>query len=120
METHNYKSATDPKVRPYVEQQILEEIAHDRYGIASSQPHIVSAPGALAKNAEGTKFRPIDDASRPTGQLLKDLAVNDPFKYQSIQDAVKRVKPGYGWLKWIWAMRIGPWVSIQVTMVSLG
>ena len=97
METHNYKSATDPKVRPYVEQQILEEIAHDRYGIASSRPHIVSALGALAKNAEGTKFRLIHDASRPTGQSLNDLAVNDPFKYQSIQDAVKRVKPGY-WL----------------------
>ena len=91
METHNYESATNPKARPYVEQQIREEIAHDRYGIASSRYHIVSALGALAKNAEGTKFRLIHDASRPTGQSLNGVAVNGSFKYQSIQDAVKLV-----------------------------
>ena len=91
METHNYESATNPKARPYVEQQIREEIAHDRYGIASSRYHIVSALGALAQNAEGTKFRLIHDASRPTGQSLNGVAVNGRFKYQSIQDAVKLV-----------------------------
>ena len=94
VEIHNYECTMYPKACPYVEQQIREEIAHDRYGIESSRPHFVSVLGALAKNAEGTKFGLIHDASRSTGQSLNDVAVNDPFKYQSIQDAVKRVKPG--------------------------
>ena len=97
IETNNYRSATNCQAQPYVERQILDELAHDRYGIAATRPHIVSALGALAKNPEKTKFRLIHDASRPQGQSLNDLAINEPFKYQTIQDVVNRVRPGY-WL----------------------
>ena len=97
IETNNYRSATNRQARPYVEGQILDELSHDCYGIAATRPHIVSALDALAKNPEKTKFRLIHDASRPQGQSLNDLAINEPFKYQTIQDAVNRVRPGY-WL----------------------
>ena len=50
VETNNYRSATNRQARPYVERQILDELAHDHYGITATRPHIVSALGALAKN----------------------------------------------------------------------
>ena len=88
VETNNYRSATNCQARPYVERQILDELAHDRYGIAATRPHIVSALGALAKNPKKTKFRLIHDASRPQGQSLNDLPINEPFNYQTIQGGV--------------------------------
>ena len=51
--------------------------------------------GAIPKNSERTKFRLIHDASRPYGYALNDLAIHDPFQYQSLQDAVDIIAPGY-------------------------
>ena len=94
-EVENYKSATCPGARPYVETQIKEELANGRYVTTSTIPRIVSAPGAIPKNTTRTKFRIIHDASRPYGSALNDFADPDPFKYQSLQDAIDKIKPGY-------------------------
>ena len=94
MECDNYKSATNIDVRDIIEAQIIDEIQNGHYLIVDNKPQIVSALGAIPKNTERTKFRLIHDASRPYGQALNDLAAHDPFKYQSLQDAVDLIKPG--------------------------
>ena len=80
-----------------MEAQIIEEIENGHYRIVDHKPQIVSALGAIPKNSEKTKFRLIHDASRPYGQSLNDHAVHDPFRYQSLQDAIDLIKPG-DWL----------------------
>lgn len=97
VEIDNYQSATNAKARPYVEAQIREEIDNGRYKVVHEKPQIISALGAIPKNKEQTKFRLIHDASRPYGTAINDFAHHDPFKYQSIQDAVNLIKPG-DWL----------------------
>ena len=90
----NYKSATGPDTREAVEKQIVEELRNGRYMFANHRPRIISALGAIPKNADGTKVRLIHDCSRPTGSALNDLACVDKFSYQSVQDAVKLITPG--------------------------
>ena len=94
-EVDNYKSATNSQARPYVEAQIRDEIANGRYRIVDHKPRIVSALGAIPKNVEKTKYRLIHNASRPYGRALNDFAEDDPFRYQSLQDAIDLIKPGY-------------------------
>ena len=57
------------------------------------KPHIVSALGAIPKK-NSPDVRLIHDASRPSGSALNDYAINNPFSYQSIQDAVNLVTSG--------------------------
>ena len=94
VETDNYKSATNPAVRPFVDKQLREEIDNDYYKVVSYKPQIISAIGAIPKNQEKTKFRIITDASMPSGRSMNDFAEIDPFKYQSVQDALRIIKPG--------------------------
>ena len=94
VETDNYKSATNPAVWPFVDKQLREEIDNDYYKVVSYKPQIISAIGAIPKNQEKTKFRIITDASMPSGRSMNDFAEIDPFKYQSVQDALRIIKPG--------------------------
>ena len=96
-ETDNYSSATCPKARSFVENQIKRELNNGRYIKVDTKPQIISALGAVPKNVEETEFRPIHDAKQPIGAALNDFAINDPFRYQSIQDVVDIIKPG-DWL----------------------
>jgi hypothetical protein len=93
-EQSNYRSATNSVNRPLVEKQIDAEIRNGRYKIVSTKPTLVSALGAIPKKEKG-KVRLIQDCSRPLGASLNDFAEISPFKYQSIQDAVDLLKPGY-------------------------
>ena len=95
VETPNYKSATNSEARPYVERQIKDELANGHYVIVENKPQIVSALGAIPKDASNKTYRIIHDASRPYGSALNDFADHDPFRYQSLQDAIDLVKPGY-------------------------
>ena len=97
VEVENYKSATNKDVRDIIEAQILDELANGHYLRVSDKPQIVSALGAIPKNKDNTKFRLIHDASRPHGQAMNDLASHDPFRYQSLQDAIELIQPG-DWL----------------------
>ena len=92
VELDNYKSATSN--RQSVEKQIQEEIQNHRYQIVQSKPQIVSALGAIPKR-DSNKIRIIHDCSRPTGHSLNEFAYHNPFKYQSIQDAVDIISPNY-------------------------
>ena len=96
-ETDNYSSATSPKTRSFVERQVKKELDNGRYIKVDTKPQIVSALGAIPKNIEETDWRVIHDAKRPIGAALNDFAINDPFRYQSLQDVVDMIKPG-DWL----------------------
>ena len=93
VEVENYRSATAEHSRAQVEKQIYNEIDNGRYRIVNKKPHIVSAIGAIPKK-NSPDVRLIHDASRPSGSALNDYAINNPFRYQSIQDAVDLVTPG--------------------------
>lgn len=91
VEVDNYKSATSAEVRDLVEEQILSEIANNRYKIVSEKPLIVSALGAVRKGDGGVRL--IHDASRPQGRAVNDYWEKEPFSYQSLQDAVDLFTP---------------------------
>ena len=94
VEMCNYLSATGPDICHKVEQQIHEELDNGRYIVVTSKPKIVSALGAIPKK-RSNDVRLIHDCSRPSGNAVNDYAVNSHFKYQSMQDAVDPIKPGY-------------------------
>ena len=78
--------------RAQVEKQICTEIDDGRYRIVNNKPRILSALGAIPqKNSRDVRL--IHDASPPSGSALNDYAINNPFRYQSIQDAVDLVTP---------------------------
>ena len=60
----NYKSATNPAIRPLVEQTIQEEIWQGNYVITATKPMVVSALEAIPK-PNSTEIRLIHDCSRP-------------------------------------------------------
>jgi hypothetical protein len=91
---NNYKSATDRSVRGKVEAQIISEIEEGRYVVTSSKPTIVSALGAIPK-AGTDEIRLIHDCSQPSGLAVNDYAsLDEGTRYQSVQDAVRILKPG--------------------------
>ena len=45
----NYKSATNPAIRPLVEKTIRDEIQQGNYVISATKPTVVSALGAIPK-----------------------------------------------------------------------
>ena len=65
VESENYRSATNPATRPFVDQQLRGEIDNDFYKVVENKPHIIATIGAIPKNSEQTKFRIITDASMP-------------------------------------------------------
>ena len=92
-EVENYSSVTAGNSCEQVEKQICTEIDNGHYRIVNEKPHIVSALGAIPKK-NSRDVRLIHDASQPSGSALNDYAINNPFRYQSIQDAVNLVTPG--------------------------
>ena len=93
-ECSNYETATCQEHRPKVEEQLLLELSHGHYKEVDSKPKIVSALGAIPKK-DKNKVRLIHDCSRPVGNAVNDFCTNNPFKYQSIQNAVDSIKPNY-------------------------
>ena len=89
----NYRSATAEHSPAQVEKQICTEIDNGRYRMVNKKTHIVSALGVIPKK-NSRDVRLIHDASQPSGSALNDYAINNPFRYQSIQDAVDLVTPG--------------------------
>ena len=93
-EMDNYSSTVALAVRDKVENALLEEIAAGNYVISSRKPTIISALSAVPKpNSE--EIRLIHDCSQPSGSAVNDYADAESFKYQSLQDAIKLLKPGY-------------------------
>ena len=93
-EMHNYLSATGTAVRDKVEQTLLDEIALGNYVISETKPTIVSALGAVPK-PDSEDVQLIHDCSQPEGSAVNNYADTESFKYQTLEDAVKLLKPGY-------------------------
>ena len=93
-EMHNYRSVTGSAVRDKVEDTLLEEMACGNYKVVDHKPVIVSALNAIPKPGTG-EIRLIHDCSQPAGVALNDYAECESFKYQSLEDAVELLKPGY-------------------------
>lgn len=94
VDMQNYKSATNANTRAKVEQTIREEIMQGNYVTTSSKPTVVSALGAIPK-PNSTEVRLIHDCSRPHGQAVNDYITTRSFKFQSLDDATKLLKPNY-------------------------
>ena len=90
----NYKSATCVEQRFAVEETILSEIAEGNYGITDVKPTIISTLGAIPK-LNSTEVRLIHDCSRPVGRALNDYITGHSFKFQTLDDAIKLLRPNY-------------------------
>jgi len=77
-----------------VEQTILNEIAEGNYVISDAKPTIISALGTIPK-PDYSEVRLIHDCSRPTGQALNDYITSHSFKFQTLDDAFKLLRPNY-------------------------
>ena len=94
VESDNYHSAICDENIESVENQIEVELSEQRYIICENKPTIISALGAI-KKSDGS-VRLIHDCSRPSGEALNDYAeLERKVKYQSVDDAVKLLQPGY-------------------------
>ena len=92
-EVENYKSATCVENRGKVETQILEELAAGNYVVVNKKPKIVSALGAVYK--PNGDVRIIHDYSQPEGSALNEYATIENIRYQSVQDALDCIGPGW-------------------------
>lgn len=91
---NNYKSATNASVKSVVKQTIASEIAEGNYVVTLTKPVIISALGAIPK-PDSTEVRLIHDCSRLPGQTNNDYISTCSFKFQTLDDAVKLLKPSY-------------------------
>ena len=95
----NYSSTVAPAVRAKVENALLEEIAagncfllKTENVISSKKPAIISSLSVVSKpNSE--EIRLIHDCSQPSGSAVNDHTDTESLKYQSLQDAIKVLKP---------------------------
>ena len=92
-EQANYHSATALDQREKVEETILQEIKEGNYIISPIKPRIVSALGAIPK-PDSSGIRIIHDCSMPKGKEVNSYITVDKLKYQTIDDAVRLIKPG--------------------------
>ena len=93
VEMNNHRSATDPKNRHLMENQIRAELSDNNYFIPSFKPKIISAMGAIPKK-DGS-LRIIHDCSLPENNALNNYASKDPCRYQSVQEALAMIQPGW-------------------------
>ena len=91
----NYRSVTNSKAKVKVEQTIQEEIREGNYIISPTRPTIVSALAAVPKQ-DSDELRLIHDCSMPKGKGLNSyVPVIDKMSFQTIDDAIKLIGPGY-------------------------
>ena len=90
----NYKSSTDPSVSNKVEKAILNELELGHYVIVNEKSPVVSALGAVPK-PDSEDVRLIHDCSMPKGKGFNSYFKVNSFKFQTLDDAIKLLKPGY-------------------------
>jgi hypothetical protein len=89
----NSVSTSLPNVKPLVEAAITEELNSGGYAHCSVKPKIISALSAVPKS-DGD-IRLIHDLSRPEGHAVNSYASKDPCQYESINDALNLIQPGW-------------------------
>ena len=91
--TVNSRSATTIYNFHKVNDQISEELAQGNYIIAPPQPRIISAISAIPKPDGGIRL--VHDLSRPEECGVNYYATKDPCKYQTVDEALQLIKPGW-------------------------
>lgn len=90
----NHKSALVPDIVREMDAVIRQEINEGNYVITDVKPIIVSALGVVRKSDGG--LRPIHDCSLPIHSGVNAHAQSFAhYTYESVDDAVKLIKPGY-------------------------
>ena len=64
------------------------------YVISDAKPIIISTLGAIPK-PDSSEERLIHDCSRPMGRALNDYITTQSFKFQTLDDAIKLLRPNY-------------------------
>jgi hypothetical protein len=93
VERDNYSSATSKEYRDKVEARLLAELEEGNYRIVKNKPKIISALGAIPKPDGDVRL--IHDCSQPAGSSLNDYSTIDSVKYQSVNDALNMIGPGW-------------------------
>ena len=89
----NYVSATHTFF-DQADKQITKEIENGHYFLTDVKPTIVSAIGAIPKK-DSPDVRLIHDCSRPVGIGLNSHATLQKERFQTLDEAVNLIKPGY-------------------------
>ena len=93
---NNSTSVLKPDMRGKVQEQILEEIQYGNYSVCdspNSKPIVISALSVVPKPDGGIRL--IHDFSRPEGVSVNSYASKEPCGMQTVDDAIKLVRPGY-------------------------
>ena len=87
----NSASVYNPDTSRKVHNKICDEIDHGHYVLCEDKPRVVSAISVVPK-PDGD-IRLIHDLSRPPKCSVNDYASKESFKYQTVTDALKLIKP---------------------------
>jgi len=98
-----------------VDQTILNEIAEGNYVIFDAKPTIISALGAIPK-PDSSEVRLIHDCSYPTRQALNDYITSHSLSFQTLDDAIKLLRPNYYTAQIDLGVHTGQFLFIQTIM----
>ncbi len=94
VECANYSSATRPDRKNIVEKQLKAEIQQGHLITTPHKPTIINAIGAVPKE-NCDELRLITDASRPEGHSLNSYMKLNPFKFDTVDNAVSLLGKDY-------------------------
>ena len=109
----NSESVSCAEQKLAVEETILGEISEGNYAITDVKPAIISALGAIPK-PDSAEVRLIHDCSRPTRRALNDYITCQSFKFQTLDDAIKLLRPNY------FTAKIDLWHAYQSVPIHKG
>ena len=92
-ETDNHLTAVKPDLIDDVENQIKAELEDNNYRIVKDKPRIISALSGLRKKDGSIQI--IQDCSLPDSGSLNSHASKDPCAYQTVNDALSMIHPGW-------------------------
>jgi hypothetical protein len=87
----NYASALAPDIKPGLDKLFSDELTQGRISLVDNPPHRINALGAVKKPSG--EPRPITDLSAPRGNSVNDFITCESFRYNTIDDVIKRMKP---------------------------
>ena len=89
----NNLSTRSPLIQPIISEAINDELLSGGYVKCSDEPKIISALSAIPKPDGGIRL--IHDLSRPNNQSVNSYATKDYCKYETINDALSLIQPGW-------------------------
>ena len=89
----NNKSPCSDEIKSCIDDAVSNELISGGYIPCNEQPKIFSALSAVLKPDGGIRL--IHDLSRPADQSVNSYASKDYCKYESINDAIALIQPGW-------------------------